>query len=92
MHCNAAVNRETIVGMFDRLHNAGFIQGSAYARNILTQPGPLTNPCAQRSFDSPSYRLIDFGRGQCYDGDDSQSPDEKIQNEKGRVLQLCEMW
>ena len=34
-----------------------------YERNILIQPGPLNVPCANRSFDEPSYRIIDFGRG-----------------------------
>ncbi|KAF8268121.1 hypothetical protein EI94DRAFT_1800879 [Lactarius quietus] len=54
---------EAIVGIFNRLHNARFTQGSVYVRNILVQPGPLTSPRLECSFDSPSYRLIDFGRG-----------------------------
>jgi hypothetical protein len=47
----------------NRLHEAEFIQGSFYERNILVQPGPLTLPRAKRSLDEPSYRIIDFGRG-----------------------------
>jgi hypothetical protein len=47
----------------NRLHEANFIQGSFYERNILVQPGPLTLPRAERSLDKPSYRIIDFGRG-----------------------------
>lgn len=27
------------------------------------QPGPLTVPRAERSLNTPSYRIIDFGRG-----------------------------
>lgn len=46
-----------------RLHYAGFIQGSFYVRNILAQPGPLTVPPEQRSKKTPSFRVIDFGRG-----------------------------
>jgi hypothetical protein len=79
------VNRDTIIGMFDRLHNARFIQGSAYERNVLVQPGPLTQPRAERSLNYPSYRLIDFGRGECFDGDESDTADEKIKDEERDV-------
>jgi hypothetical protein len=48
----------------NRLHEANFIQGSFFERNILVQPGPLTLPRSDRSLDNPSYRIIDFGRGQ----------------------------
>jgi hypothetical protein len=34
-----------------------------YHRNVLVQPGPLTVPLANRSFNELSYRIIDFGRG-----------------------------
>jgi len=50
--------------MFVNLHNAGFIQGSVYPRNILIQPGPLTLPPSKRSLASPSFRIIDFGRAE----------------------------
>jgi hypothetical protein len=79
--------------MFDRLHNARFIQGSIFERNILVQPGPLTLPRAERSLDNPSYRLIDFGRGECYAGDESHSADEKIKDEQqivqSRIVYGC---
>jgi hypothetical protein len=52
--------------MMCRLHYAGFIQGSFYVRNILVQPGPLTAPPEERSKKTPSFRLIDFGRGEEY--------------------------
>ena len=48
--------------MFVNLHNAGFLQGSIYPRNMLIQPGPLTLPPSERSLASPSFRIIDFGR------------------------------
>ena len=35
---------------------------SVYGRNILVQPGPLDFPPEKRSADTPSFRLIDFGR------------------------------
>jgi len=65
---NATANRDTIASLYSRLHDANFTQGSVYPRNVLVQPGPLTNPPAERSFDDPSYRIIDFGRGECYGG------------------------
>ena len=40
------------------------LQGSFYARNIMTQPGPVTLPPKGRSLDFPSFRLIDFGRAE----------------------------
>ena len=46
-----------------RLHSAGFAQGSWYLRNILKQPGPLSLPPSRRSLETPSFRVIDFGRG-----------------------------
>ncbi|OSD00997.1 hypothetical protein PYCCODRAFT_1459906 [Trametes coccinea BRFM310] len=45
-----------------RLHDLGIQQGSFYVRNILIQPGPLSAPPTQRTFDRPSFRIIDFGR------------------------------
>lgn len=51
--------------LLHRLHAANFTQGSFYERNILMQPGPLTLPRTERSFNDPSYRIIDFGRGMC---------------------------
>ncbi|EMD36867.1 hypothetical protein CERSUDRAFT_35514, partial [Gelatoporia subvermispora B] len=50
-----------------RLHRAGFIQNSFYTRNILMQRGPLTVPPSERSHRTPSFRIIDFGRGDIYD-------------------------
>ncbi|EGN98333.1 hypothetical protein SERLA73DRAFT_36963, partial [Serpula lacrymans var. lacrymans S7.3] len=45
-----------------RLHYADFIQRSFYTRNILKQPGPLTEPQHLRSWSTPAFRVIDFGR------------------------------
>ncbi|KAJ7510895.1 hypothetical protein B0H11DRAFT_1701123, partial [Mycena galericulata] len=47
-----------------RLHYAEFTQGSFYVRNILRQPGPLTVAPSERSDRTPSFRIIDFGRGE----------------------------
>jgi hypothetical protein len=81
-NADAAVNWDTIVGIFDRLHNARFIQGSIYERNILVQPGPLTLPRAERSLDNPPYWLIEFGRGECYAGRESDTLDEYTKDEQ----------
>ena len=45
-----------------RLHLAGFLQQSLYSRNMVVQPGPLWKHPSQRSKDTPSFRIIDFGR------------------------------
>ncbi|KAI9060033.1 hypothetical protein FKP32DRAFT_1578650, partial [Trametes sanguinea] len=50
--------------LFERLHDAGFIQCSPYRRNMLVQPGPLSVPRKERSMNSSSFRIIDFGRGE----------------------------
>ncbi|KAG6851843.1 hypothetical protein C0991_005553, partial [Blastosporella zonata] len=50
------------LSLIHRFHFAGWAHGSVYHRNILTQPGPLSMPPSKRSKDTPSFRLIDFGR------------------------------
>jgi hypothetical protein len=42
-------------------------QGSFYTRNVLRQPGPLHVPPEKRSDDTPSFRIIDFGRARFQD-------------------------
>ncbi|KAI1796587.1 hypothetical protein LXA43DRAFT_986205 [Ganoderma leucocontextum] len=57
-------SRQQCFALFERLHKAGFSQGSPLERNILVQPGPLSEPRERRSLERPSFRLIDFGRGE----------------------------
>ncbi|RPD68065.1 hypothetical protein L226DRAFT_541062 [Lentinus tigrinus ALCF2SS1-7] len=54
--------REKVFELIKRLHKAGFMNGSTYPRNMLSQPGPLSVPRKERSDASASYRIIDFGR------------------------------
>ncbi len=54
--------RPRCLELFKRLHAAGFTQGSVFSRNILVEPGPLSAPPEERSADTPSFRIIDFGR------------------------------
>lgn len=54
--------RREFYSMVFRLHVAGYVQNSMYPRNVLVQPGPLTEPPHKRSKDTPSFRIIDFGR------------------------------
>ena len=86
-HRSGSLYRGLITGIFDRLHNARFTQGSVFWRNILIQPGPLTKPHAERSQNSPSFRLIDFGRGECFDSDGEAA--DKIESEKWLFRHLC---
>lgn len=54
-----------------RLHKEGILHGSLADRNIMVQPGPLNVAPAGRSLDTPSFRVIDFGRARiCEQGDD----------------------
>ncbi|KAJ7721338.1 hypothetical protein DFH07DRAFT_857864 [Mycena maculata] len=55
-------NKAECFSLFLRLHLSGFLQKSAFKKNILVQPGPLTVPPANRSLQSPNFRIIDFGR------------------------------
>ncbi|KAI0634600.1 hypothetical protein C8Q77DRAFT_1056782 [Trametes polyzona] len=50
-----------------RLHYLEIVQGSFYVRNVMIQPGPLTVRPSERTFDTPSFRIIDFGRGESWD-------------------------
>ena len=92
MPLNAAVNRDTIAGLYDRLHDAKILQGPVAPRNILVQPGPLARPRAERSFDNPSYRIVDFGRGEYYDhGYEQAFTDERMSEEQKKVrLRICD--
>jgi hypothetical protein len=56
-----------------RLHLEDIIQNSFYVRNILRQPGPLHVAPENRSDDTPSFRVIDFGRAQKFDWENSSS-------------------
>ena len=60
-----------------RLHDLLIRQGSFYMRNVMIQPGPLTLPPELRSFRSPSFRLIDFGRGERFEGTSKDGKDAK---------------
>jgi hypothetical protein len=67
-----------------RLHYAGFTQGSFFVRNILTQPGPLSASPEERSSSTPSFRIIDFGRGQ-YWNETSENEDKNSTDYTERV-------
>ena len=55
--------------LLDGLHDAGFVAGqlplTAWTEKMLVQPGPLDVPREARSYATPSFRLVDFGRAQC---------------------------
>ena len=70
--------------MMLRLHYEGFTQGSFYVRNIMVQPGPLTAPPEQRSKKTPSFRVIDFGRGERWDDFVGDKTDKKNVENKQR--------
>lgn len=55
----------------------------------MWQPGPLTKPPKQRSRKTPSFRIIDFGRGEDWDEykdqDDGKDLERKMKDWKARV-------
>ncbi|KAK0192445.1 hypothetical protein F5146DRAFT_928051 [Armillaria mellea] len=57
-------DRELIYSFAIRIHRCGVSQGSFFDRNVLVQPGPLSVPPSLRSPSVPSFRVIDFGRGE----------------------------
>ncbi|KAK0203894.1 hypothetical protein DFS33DRAFT_841738 [Desarmillaria ectypa] len=57
-------DRELIYSFAIRIHRCGVSQGSFFDRNVLVQPGPLSVPPSMRSLSTPSFRVIDFGRGE----------------------------
>jgi len=55
--------KQECASLLYRLHEAGWNHGSFYERNILTQPGPLSEwPLIRSASGVKSFRLIDFGR------------------------------
>lgn len=60
-------SRTDCYALLMRLHFAEYLHGSFFERNIVVQPGPLTKPPYARSMETPSFRLIDFGRTITYE-------------------------
>ncbi|KZP19808.1 hypothetical protein FIBSPDRAFT_790201 [Athelia psychrophila] len=70
-NCGNPVDPETLdeddmeecSSLIHRLHEAGYAHNSIAARNIVVQPGPLSELPEKRGRDgTKSFRLIDFGR------------------------------
>lgn len=68
---NVLLHRSEAAALVFRFHNAGWIHGSVAKRNILIQPGPLSDIPHERLVNSKArdghginwdFRLIDFGR------------------------------
>lgn len=63
----ACVDRKECSSLVARFHRAGYVHNSLFTRNIVMQPGPLTQPPWLRTMNSASFRLIDFGRTERYE-------------------------
>ncbi|KIY65467.1 hypothetical protein CYLTODRAFT_356774 [Cylindrobasidium torrendii FP15055 ss-10] len=57
----SANDRATVYSFAHRLHRRGIVHGAIEAPNVLVQPGPLSKPPSQRSIDTPSYRIVNWG-------------------------------
>ena len=71
-----------------RLHENGFVQQSVSDRNLLVQPGPLTVAPEKRSLKTPSFRLIDFGRGMVRGDEDFETAVDKDRTSLRRLLKF----
>ncbi|KAH9903255.1 hypothetical protein C8Q73DRAFT_45050 [Cubamyces lactineus] len=88
--------REKCYELFKRLHAGGFVQQSPFERNILVQPGSLSVPRAERTMDRPSYRIIDFGRGEALalldpDEDYPECFEDWVRKENDEVVEELEL-
>ncbi|KAH9834784.1 uncharacterized protein C8Q71DRAFT_849124 [Rhodofomes roseus] len=77
-------DRSECYSLMARLQLAEFLQGSMYVRNILWQPGPLWKPPQERSRETPSFRIIDFGRALHWEEYVSKEEDEKKRESKAK--------
>ncbi len=57
-------------------------------RNVLVQPGPLTEPPERRSRDTPSFRIIDFGRGDMYEEHAGMTHEERERARDGFAARI----
>lgn len=56
-------DKEECGSLVHHLHLTGYLHNSFGERNIVVQPGPLTEPPEKRGVNgAKSFRLIDFGR------------------------------
>ncbi|PSR97594.1 hypothetical protein PHLCEN_2v4301 [Hermanssonia centrifuga] len=68
-----------------RLHMDNVIQNSMYRRNMLVQPGPLYLSPKMRSMQTPSFRIIDFGRGMRYASGKSIEKDRSYEGDEAEM-------
>lgn len=82
--------------MFFRMHHQGWVHQSAYTRNVLYQPGPLfesplvrqKNATKRPDLRQTSFRLIDFGRSQKYDGAAMRGGEESTVTNLFKILHM----
>lgn len=82
--------RQECASILYRMHRAGWTHGSFYARNIVYQPGPLTQWPTFRGLEPIRprvFRLIDFGRSAEITGRDSM----QLRGEEAEVLKLFDI-
>jgi hypothetical protein len=71
-------DRQECASLLYRLHNAGWTHGSLAERNLLMQPGPLSDRPLSRGLDgTSSFRLIDFGRSVKCDSSSCRAGEER---------------
>ena len=92
-----------VPAMYASLHRTGLLQGSVKSTNLAIQPGPLSSPMKERSYNSPSFRILDFGRTRIRENADCQDAfgdlklskhdfKQEAHEELKLVLELTERW
>lgn len=86
----SADERQECATILYRMHRAGWTHGSFFARNIVYQPGPLTQWPTFRGLEPiqpRSFRLIDFGRS----GEIKERDSRQLRDEETEVLKLFDI-
>ena len=90
-HYRFLLYRSEAAALVFRFHDAGWIHGSVAKRNILIQPGPLSDNPVERHLNSKArdghgvnwdFRLIDFGRAYEIIGGDENRTEYLIKSEE----------
>ncbi|KAF7970390.1 hypothetical protein HWV62_24258 [Athelia sp. TMB] len=73
-------DKEECGSLLYRLHLTGYLHNSFAERNIVVQPGPLTEPPEKRGVNGvKSFRLIDFGRTATPKAEESQGNSKHLE-------------
>ncbi|KAJ3523756.1 hypothetical protein NMY22_g11302 [Coprinellus aureogranulatus] len=91
------LHRQHCASLFMRMHHEGWVHQSTYTRNVLHQPGLLSDAPEIRQKNAEekradlrktSFRLIDFGRSYKYDNAGERASEEMDVTKTFRILHM----